>query len=272
MDPLVGSAMIGLAGTGTNAMMNVIGAKKQHRRTKELMGLQKSNQMELNQQGYDLAYKMWNETNYKAQREQLKRAGLNPALMYGMGGGAGGTTQSGSGGSAASGQAPQNEFASMDIARSMSNVANAVLQAAKAKTEDESREPIVKGLQNESSLKREQARKIFIENTIQNYVAGGRKGPVSTRSASLDYGIALDENSPQVKKLKNESDKIASEIAKIDVEKIAAEKGIELTKEQTRKIYHDIITDYIKSGVMALNAVNIGSILQKAIKGGTNSK
>ena len=35
---------------------------------------------------------MWEATGYGATKEQMKRAGLNPALLYGMGGSGGGTT------------------------------------------------------------------------------------------------------------------------------------------------------------------------------------
>lgn len=41
-----------------------------------------------------LALDTWEKTSYAAQRKQLEKAGLNPALMYGTGG-AGGTTQGG---------------------------------------------------------------------------------------------------------------------------------------------------------------------------------
>ena len=57
-------------------------------------------QRQLNQQGADLQMDMWNKTNYGAQLEHMKDAGLNPALMYGMGGGGGATTGSQGGGSA----------------------------------------------------------------------------------------------------------------------------------------------------------------------------
>ena len=40
---------------------------------------------------------MWRNTNYSAQKEEMKKAGLNPALMYGMSGGGGTTTGSASG-------------------------------------------------------------------------------------------------------------------------------------------------------------------------------
>ena len=70
----------------------------------ELMNEQLNNQMGLNQQGHDLQFDMWNKTNAEAQMKHLKKAGLNPALMYKQGG-AGGNTGSQSGGSASGGNA-----------------------------------------------------------------------------------------------------------------------------------------------------------------------
>lgn len=43
----------------------------------------------------EAAYDLWDRTNYDAQVKQMKKAGLNPALLYGMGGGAGGQTGGG---------------------------------------------------------------------------------------------------------------------------------------------------------------------------------
>src|SRR5690606_28292737 len=57
-------------------------------------------QQELNRQGQELGMKTWRETNYAEQAKELDKAGLNPGLLYGMGGAGGGTVASGSGGSA----------------------------------------------------------------------------------------------------------------------------------------------------------------------------
>jgi hypothetical protein len=99
---------------GTSAGMGILGMiaghnaqRRQHRDNKELIGMQHSNQRNLNQMGHDLQMDMWNKTNYGAQMQHIKDAGLNPALMYGMSGGGGVTTGSQSGGSAASGSAEQ---------------------------------------------------------------------------------------------------------------------------------------------------------------------
>jgi hypothetical protein len=77
----------------------------QHQNNMEMMQQQFMNQTGLNIQGHQLQFEMWLKTNYPAQVEQMKKAGLNVGLMYGMKGGGGTTTGSQGGGSAAGGQA-----------------------------------------------------------------------------------------------------------------------------------------------------------------------
>ena len=101
----IGSTLLSMI-TGHNAQ------RRQHRDTKELMGIQHMNQRNLNQMGHDLQMDMWNKTNYKAQVKHMLEAGLNPALMYGSAG-QGGTTGSQGGGSASMGQAQQMKMMDM---------------------------------------------------------------------------------------------------------------------------------------------------------------
>ena len=54
--------------------------------------------------------KMWNETNYKAQVNHMKAAGLNVGLMYGTGGGGGSTTANVGTGSASGGAPGRNDI------------------------------------------------------------------------------------------------------------------------------------------------------------------
>lgn len=124
-------------------IIGMVGQRKREKRAmnnqKELMDIQHRNQQKLNQQGFDLQKRMWDETNYGAQMEHLKNAGLNPALMYGMSGGGGVTTGSQGGGSAAGGQAPApQQMPAMDIQQAMMMKAQLDLMKAQAnKTEAE---------------------------------------------------------------------------------------------------------------------------------------
>lgn len=127
MDPIITSALISAGvGVGNNAMQGALN----YERSKRMMGIQLSNQMQLNanqyryqtqlnEQGMKNQLAMWRATNYPEQVKMMKDAGLNPALLYGKGGGGGATTGSqtggsAQGGSAAMGQAPPPNY--MDIA------------------------------------------------------------------------------------------------------------------------------------------------------------
>lgn len=110
------SNMSGIGGAALGMLGGAIGAGSQHRRQKELMGIQDKYQRGLTKYGHDLQFDMWNKTNYKAQLEHMKAAGLNPALMYGSAG-APGTTGSQTGGGAAGGQAAAFNY--MDMSNMM---------------------------------------------------------------------------------------------------------------------------------------------------------
>ena len=99
-----GDAVIGAGGQIIGMAAGIGQANRQYHRSKKLMDHQLGHQMQLNRQGHDLQFDMWNKTNYGAQVKHMLEAGLNPALMYGSAG-QGGTTGSQGGGSAAGGSA-----------------------------------------------------------------------------------------------------------------------------------------------------------------------
>jgi len=71
----------------------------------KLQMMQEAGNKRMADYGQKLSLDMWEKTNYAAQREQMKKAGLNVGLMY-NGQGQGGTTQSGHAGQVTGGQAP----------------------------------------------------------------------------------------------------------------------------------------------------------------------
>ncbi len=81
MDPLGMVAGVGMQ--AGNMVWQDIQNEKQHQRQKELMSDLNAAQWKMNQQGYDLSKRFWDETNYKQQVEKMKEAGLNPSLIYG---------------------------------------------------------------------------------------------------------------------------------------------------------------------------------------------
>ncbi len=125
--------------TGAAAIAQSGRGKKAHERSKELMGIQMENQMNLNRQGSELQRQMWENTNAPAQMKMLKEAGLNPALMYGKGGAGGTTTGSQGGGSAGSGtsHAPMDIGAVVNAAQAASQIALVKAQTEKVKEESQ---------------------------------------------------------------------------------------------------------------------------------------
>lgn len=68
--------------------------EEQFRNEKEMMGLQARLNKEQAILSSYLQKEMWDYTNYENQIKHIKAAGLNPALLYGKGGGGGATTGS----------------------------------------------------------------------------------------------------------------------------------------------------------------------------------
>lgn len=95
-----------IGGTALGLMLQGHNDKRQIEQQKKLgqqqLGL--NIQQMAAQKSMDL--QMWKDTNYSAQVEEMEKAGINPALLYGKGGG-GGTTIGNSGGNVGGGQAPQ---------------------------------------------------------------------------------------------------------------------------------------------------------------------
>lgn len=63
--------------------------EREHQRQLEYMGLQAQYNKEQAKYSTELSKEMWDYTNYENQKKHLEAAGLNPALLYGQGGGGG---------------------------------------------------------------------------------------------------------------------------------------------------------------------------------------
>lgn len=93
----------GLIGMGLNMINGLFGGGMSQ---EEAMQMQYENEIKKMQEQYnlnremakysqELNKEMWEYTNYGNQVKELKKAGLNPALLYGKGGGSGASTQGG---------------------------------------------------------------------------------------------------------------------------------------------------------------------------------
>lgn len=93
-------------GTGMGLMLEGHEDKRQLRQQQKLQDMQIAGQQQMGIFNREQQMQMWHDTNYKPQMDELKKAGLNPALMYGEGGG-GGVTASSTPGNVSGGKAPE---------------------------------------------------------------------------------------------------------------------------------------------------------------------
>jgi hypothetical protein len=272
MDPIVTAALVSggaSAGqTGLGMLHQSHMAKKGHERTQELMGIQHQNQQHLNQQGHDLQYEMWKKTNYPAQMEMLKKAGLNPALLYGQGGAGGSTTGSQGGGSAASGSYSHAPF--MDMG-SMSDMMRAIADAKLKEKQGEN-------LDSETEMNRgvktdlmkteiEKAKKetdnvesrtalIELEQVEQRIINANKQDEIRT---AIEQGTALikklkadasiSENTLDliVEKMTYENLEAAYRIDKVKYEGEKLQEETRFISEQISMMYHRYNLDYAKA-------------------------
>lgn len=251
IDPIIGGAAIGAA---SNAL-GLIGQKKREKRAV-------ANQKDLNQHGQEMAVKTWNETSYPAQMAKMKEAGLNPALMYGQGGGAGGTTNSGSGGSAPAPQPMNVEGISQGaeaISRTLLNKATA------GKTSEEARK--LKRENDYDEVYKDKYEASRGSGYDQNIISGERANTEWEWEKAAEYGYDADGGSEEGKGVHNKtSPKYRQYIAGVvgtEIENQLKGAKTNLTKEQADKLFHDIVQGYINSGSKAIG--EIGGLVTKGL-------
>ncbi len=207
-----------------------------------ILGQQTSSAKELAELQYNNNLKMWNATNYSAQVEHMKRAGLNPALMY-KGGGPGGQMSGGTPG-APSGTGGQNARNIMGIA---DQVMLAKLQAEteniKADTQNKlsgagnldanttltGLKAIQQGFENEmSKINSEILTNTKVDKTLQ-IQANARQAVAQMESAETKADI--DQATKE-----NEIDRIGYESIGAMLKNQATIQGINLSKRQERAI------------------------------------
>lgn len=99
---------------GLGLILGGINDRRQVRQQERLQALQIKGQKEMSDYNFAKQLQMWHDTGVGAQVKQYKDAGMNPGLMYGMGGGGGQTAGSG-GGSVQGASAPGGGREAVDI-------------------------------------------------------------------------------------------------------------------------------------------------------------
>jgi ribosomal protein S20 len=259
-----GTSIIGPALQVGGGLLGMINQRKRENRLfnrqKQLMGLQFDQQQKLNQQGADLAYENWLRTNFPAQVEQLKEAGLSVGMMYGQGGAGGATANAGSGGGAAGGSPIDPSF--LDI--------GSIMQAAKIGEE-------LEALKATKDKTKAEAKSIELDNVVKERI--GQEADIleasNRRDAAIQKGQFLFENAEPDTRFE-EREKAELEKAQIDVEvQKLLKKGIlsdnevkaykaRLAKAEIDPDSNPLIRELMKA--MANAGVPLNKLLERAVR------
>lgn len=206
IDPATGIAL-GMQAAGAVGQVFGVGNKRQVRQQARLNAEQVKSQKEMADYSFMKQMEMWNNTNYGAQVEHMKKAGLNPALLYGKGGGGGVTTGSGAstGVGGASAEGPSQAMSGMGQLGMMP----AQVELIKAQTENVKADTANKaGV--EPKLKEAQAASLLqgIENAKQQQ----QLTEVQTRLAKISEVIQGGTIETQIDRMEFETEKIAAEM------------------------------------------------------------
>jgi len=262
--PAIGSAgggILGALGIGEKRRM-----KRELRYNKRLADYNKNIAKELGQFNHDLAMQMWNDTNYGAQVQHMKDAGLNIGLMYGSPG-QGGTTQS-STPSANPGQNPNQPhiqgIGMQTAVAGMKALAEIELAKSQAKKNEAEAEKI-KGVDTEESKQRIQESAQRIENLIQN-AKTDREKELLQRSqryvADREYdklveeiNILADDRFISNNTRQERINIITNEAIQSELNHALTEAQTDLTKEQEKKAWHEIRQKWVANGLQGLDII-----------------
>jgi hypothetical protein len=235
--------------------------RKQYAQQEKLSNLQIGNESRLMDIQNQKQLEFWKSTSYSAQKEQMQKAGLNPALMYGMGGGGGQTVGSGT---------PSVTTATADnpkTSQSAPQVMGIALQSALIKAQTENiqadtankiKDANLKGVQapnveQDTHLKWQTTHKAEMDNLIQEVAqatdekGNNTHGDIQKSAAVQQMQQTIEEQSKRIELIKQQG----------------------LTQEeQQKKITEE--TQLLKNQVdwEALNITgdNIGKTIEKIIK------
>ena len=202
MWPAIIAGVASLAGGAMGLAGGNIASKKQHKYDLEKMKVQHGYNIESQKLGQQYNKEMWDYTNYENQKRHLENAGLNPALLYGMGGGGGATAAGaqGMGAGIASGHETDQQLKGMGLGiQSMMTMSQIAL--------------------NESQAKK--------NNAEANKIAGV---DTQMQNANIDYVIAQTSNAKVKKGL------IYANTRLLDAQEELQRTSVDYTKQKTDEI------------------------------------
>lgn len=238
--------------------------RRQRRQARKLQAIQIEGMKDMGQWNFEKQLEMWEKTGYGAQVDQLKRAGLNPALLYGHGG-PGGTTNietqgTGGGAGAPSGGGELLMGAGMGIQSGLAAAQLELMKAQAKKTNVEADK--IAGVDTEKTKAETGLLKLdksFYEQTfdtrIQELTTAIEKVKQEARKLDQDTGITADTRKATVAKAEAEALGAVLENLLIGAKTNATIQEVEESKARMNQISGQLTkwTEEIKQGWYGLS-------------------
>lgn len=273
-------AIAGAAGTVLGMATQKSQDKRQVKQQQKLTDIQEASNRKLMNESYGLQRDMYDHTYSKntpeAQMKNLKEAGLNPALMYGIGGQSGATAGGGgasvSGGSAADAASTGNEItnkaqlglqagmmeAQIKVLESQAkkNEADAELSTEHSTTESGKRDLLIENMKQEGLAR-------FLDNVERDYRQNqGRKTEGSSG------GEITNEKYGWTARITSDSyvmEGLSKAIAETEAKTGNAAAQALLTNEKAQGYWKELLNETMKAEASGKQADN-AEIMAKAIK------
>lgn len=237
-----------LVGAGMGLALEGHNDRRQLRQQGKLQQMQMQGNMAITDYNMNKQYEMWLKTNYQEQMRQMKMAGLNPGLMYGMGGG-GGTTTGQATGQVSGAEAPKG--GGEVIAQQGLGIQSALLQAQKeniqASTEKTKAEtanlPLAgKEIQSRTANLDKQWDLMAIDEDLKNSTLNAQKSIIISemRTKFEEMEIAVKQNKMTEEQLRAQVDLMKAQAAKMAVDNGLTKAQTELAGKQGGKIDEEI--------------------------------
>lgn len=256
--------------------------KRQIKQQKKLQALQIQGQKDMTDYNWQKQLDMWKATNYGAQMEQLKNAGLNPGLIYGMGGTGGATTGNASG-NVQGATAMKSEGAAMGMTAMNLGLMGAQkelieAQAEKTRAEIPNLAKTGENIQANTELTKIETRLKNIDSQIKGRTIEDAIDIITAEAGKATYDVLITQRQNQIEQATVEAtmQKIQSEAIGAALNNILTKEHINVQKATIDKIAAEIAQGWthlaqeqraleIKDweAVMKANNVPIGQVLGK---------
>lgn len=255
------------AGAATGGVMGMIlggyNDERQRRQQEDLQNIQIRGQKEMTDYQMMKQMEMWEKTNFSAQLEQMKKAGLSPGLMYGKGG-AGGTTTGSASGSVTGGVAPSG-------GREVQDMIGMGMQMQLLKAQKEN-------IEADTNLKQTEATKrsgidtqkieteiLDLTQGIENKKAQEAMTRVQTRLASIDETLKDRTLEDSIRAIGWQAEKVMQEMEQARFETNIKD---ETWRDKVQQVKADLIGTWLRNAMTKVQTQKTGAEIEAIIRDG----